>query len=131
MKAFLALKRFRKGAPFRPWLMKIVGNEARNRRRYSNRFEHLQLRIGSGSHGSTGASVSAETAALAGETRNELHDALLSLNSKDRSVIYCRYLLDLSEEETAGLLGWPKGTVKSRTFRALRRLRHELSEESR
>ena len=35
----------------------------------------------------------------------------------------CRYLLDLGEEETAAALGVPRGTVKSRTSRALARLR--------
>ena len=31
--AYLALARFRAGEPFRPWLLQVVGNEARNRRR--------------------------------------------------------------------------------------------------
>lgn len=35
----------------------------------------------------------------------------------------CRYVLDLSEEETALVPAWPKGTVKSRAARALKRLR--------
>jgi len=35
----------------------------------------------------------------------------------------CRYILDLSEAETAQVLGWPLGSVKSRTSRALNRLR--------
>ena len=38
----------------------------------------------------------------------------------------CRYLLDLSEAETAITLGVPKGTVKSRTARALTKLRNRL-----
>jgi DNA-directed RNA polymerase specialized sigma24 family protein len=33
VKAYRALGRFRRGAPFRPWLLHIVANEARNRRR--------------------------------------------------------------------------------------------------
>ncbi|HET6531869.1 MAG TPA: sigma factor-like helix-turn-helix DNA-binding protein, partial [Actinoplanes sp.] len=37
-----------------------------------------------------------------------------------------RYLLDLSEHETAEALGCSKGTVKSRTFRGLQRLRTHL-----
>jgi RNA polymerase sigma-70 factor, ECF subfamily len=35
VKAYRALGRFRTGAPFRPWLLRIVGNEARNHRRAS------------------------------------------------------------------------------------------------
>jgi len=37
--------------------------------------------------------------------------------------VVCRYFLDLSEAETAQVLGWPLGSVKSRTSRALNRLR--------
>jgi RNA polymerase sigma-70 factor, ECF subfamily len=38
-------------------------------------------------------------------------------------VLVCRYFLDLSEAETAQVLAWPVGSVKSRTSRALSRLR--------
>jgi RNA polymerase sigma-70 factor (ECF subfamily) len=41
-------------------------------------------------------------------------------------VIGCRYLLELSEAETAEALGWRVGTVKSRLSRALPRLRAEI-----
>jgi len=43
-------------------------------------------------------------------------------------VISCRYLLELGEEETAQVLAVRRGTVKSRTSRALARLRSELGE---
>ena len=43
-----------------------------------------------------------------------------------RLVLACRYLLDLGEEETAEVLGVRRGTVKSRTSRALDRLRAQL-----
>src|SRR5438045_9582325 len=35
--AYYALGRFRPGAPFRPWLLRIVANEARNRRMAAHR----------------------------------------------------------------------------------------------
>ena len=41
-------------------------------------------------------------------------------------MLVCRYFLDLSEAETAQVLAWPLGSVKSRTFRALNRLRGRL-----
>lgn len=37
VKAYAALPRFRHGAPFRPWLLRIVANEGRNRRRSAAR----------------------------------------------------------------------------------------------
>ena len=43
-KAYYALDRFRAGAPFRPWLLQIVANEARNRRKATRRRAHLALR---------------------------------------------------------------------------------------
>ena len=43
LKAWRALGRFRPGAPFRPWLLRIVANEARNRRRSSGRRVALAL----------------------------------------------------------------------------------------
>ena len=42
-------------------------------------------------------------------------------------MIGCRYLLELSEAETAAALGVRPGTVKSRTSRALARLRSEVT----
>ena len=44
LKAYAALPRFREGAPFRPWLLRIVANEARNRRRSAGRRTGLALR---------------------------------------------------------------------------------------
>jgi RNA polymerase sigma-70 factor (ECF subfamily) len=43
-------------------------------------------------------------------------------------VIACRYLLELSEAETAATLGVRRGTVKSRLSRALDKLREEVGE---
>jgi RNA polymerase sigma-70 factor (ECF subfamily) len=63
---------------------------------------------------------------LAGETRTEVHEALATLDDGERLVVVCRYLLELSEAETAAALGIPPGTVKSRLHRGLRRLRDLL-----
>ena len=46
VKAYRSLGRFRAGAPFRPWLLRIVANEARNRRVAAERRERLVLRVG-------------------------------------------------------------------------------------
>jgi DNA-directed RNA polymerase specialized sigma24 family protein len=48
VKAFYALPRFRSGAPLRPWLLRIVANEARNRRRSAGRRAHLALQAAGG-----------------------------------------------------------------------------------
>ena len=125
LKAYRALGRFRHGSPFRPWLLEIVGNEARNRRRSAGRRERLTLRAAA-DNPSGGAAPSPEATLVAAERRAELLAAVNELRDDDRLVIGCRYFLYLSEEETASALGWPRGTVKSRLSRALDRLRQRM-----
>jgi RNA polymerase sigma-70 factor (ECF subfamily) len=128
VKAHSALGRFRPGAPFRPWLLAIVANEARNRRRSAGRREALAIRA-AGSAASGDAAPSPEAALLSAERRDALVAAVNRLREEDRLAIACRYFLDLSEEEMVAALGWKRGTVKSRLSRALDRLRGELGEE--
>jgi RNA polymerase sigma factor (sigma-70 family) len=71
---------------------------------------------------------SPEGAVLAAETRRQLLAALAGLRDEEREVIGARYLLGLSEAETAEALAIPAGTVKSRTSRGLGRLRTALAE---
>ena len=125
VKAYRALGRFRRGAPFRPWLLQIVANEARNRRRSAGRRANLALRLGG--EGSSGdAAPSPEAAIVVSERRKELLAALERLREEERLVVVCRFFLDLSEEETGAVLGCRRGTVKSRQSRALARLCEEL-----
>ena len=123
LKAFDALPRFREGAPLRPWLLRIVANEARNRRRSAGRRQGLALRAAEADLPSTRTDPGPEHAVRAAEDRAELLAALNGLRDEDREIIGARFLLDLSEAETAETLGIPRGTVKSRTSRALGRLR--------
>jgi RNA polymerase sigma-70 factor (ECF subfamily) len=53
--------------------------------------------------------------------------AVARLPTKLRLTVTCRYLLELSEAETADALGCPVGTVKSRLSRGLERLRADLA----
>jgi RNA polymerase sigma factor (sigma-70 family) len=128
VKAYRALGRFRPGAPFRPWLLRIVANEARNRRRSASRRESLALRTAA-EQASGDAAPSPEAAVLVAERRQALLQALNGLREEERDVIACRYLLDLSEEETAETLGLRRGTVKSRASRALAHLREHMEAE--
>lgn len=127
VKAWLALGRFRPAAPFRPWLVQIAVNEARNRRRAAGRRAGLALRVSSDAAGPHVAS-SAETETLAAEERARLAAAVRRLSEGDQLVIAARYFLGLSEAEAAVALKLHRGTVKSRLSRALRRLRSQLEE---
>jgi RNA polymerase sigma factor (sigma-70 family) len=125
VKAFYALSRFRRGAELRPWLLRIVANEARNRRRSAGRRVNLALRAAAAVP-SGGAAPSPETSVLDAEQHAALLEAVNGLRDEEREVVACRYFLELSEEETAQTLGLRKGTVKSRLSRALGHLREHM-----
>ena len=123
VRAYRALHRLRAGAPLRPWLLTIVANAARTRRAAARRHPHLEL---SAALEVDDAAPSPEETALARERQRELLAAIDALRRDDRELIACRYFLELSEAETAAVLGCPRGTVKSRLSRALERLRRQL-----
>ncbi len=125
VKAYLALGGFREGAAFRPWLLRIVANETSNALRSARRMRTAADREAAALGGAEPAipdCADPAVAALADERRAELLAALDQLSEPQRRVVTYRYLLDLDEAETAQALGWPRGTVKSRLSRALRRL---------
>ncbi len=122
VKAYNALWRFRSGAPFRPWLLRIVANESHNQRRSASRRAGLARRAGERPV-SGDAAPSPEATVLAAERRATVLGAVNALAEPQRLAIACRYLLELSEAETAAVLGCRLGTVKSRVSRALAQLR--------
>ncbi len=69
---------------------------------------------------------SPEAAAEAAESRDAVAVALLAMPAAERVVIELAYRDELSQTEIAARLGWPLGTVKTRTRRALARLREAL-----
>ena len=125
LNAYYALGRFRAGAPFRPWLLRIVANEARNRRTAAGRRTALADRA-KAAQASGETALSPEDAAEAGEFRSVLLHTMQAMRVDDRLVLAYRLFFDLSEAEMAEVLNCPKGTVKSRLSRALVRLRAAL-----
>jgi RNA polymerase sigma factor (sigma-70 family) len=128
VKAWYGLPSFRGGAAFRPWLLRIVVNEARNRRRAAGRRAGHELRFAADRAMQAGETApSPEAAVLVTESRRSVLAALDALPDRQRDVVACRHLLGLSEQETAAVLGLAPGTVKSRTSRALRRMQRTLA----
>jgi len=125
VKAYRALASFRTGAEPRPWLLRIVANEARNRMRSAVRRQRLELRLAEGFRQGD-AAPSPEAAAVEADERRRLVSLVGELEENDRLIIASRYFLELSGEETAAALGIPEGTVKSRLSRALGRLRERI-----
>ncbi len=128
------------------WLRSIARNRAIDRLRAAGRRPRL-VSLGS-VEGVDGAEEAAlERAAVDGtvvggadlgpgpegrfeqvEVREAIRDALLGMPELERTVILLAYQQELSQTEIAERLGWPLGTVKTRTRRALRRLRVALGE---
>jgi RNA polymerase sigma factor (sigma-70 family) len=123
VKGFRALKAFRPDGSFRPWLLRIVANEAHNLHRSARRRAALELRVAEDPVDRRDP----ESAAVEGAARRALLDAVKALPERDAIVVTCRYFLELSEAETAEMLGVPAGTVKSRLSRALTKLRPVLA----
>ncbi|MEX0785955.1 MAG: sigma-70 family RNA polymerase sigma factor [Dehalococcoidia bacterium] len=125
VRAHRSLGRFDERRPFRPWLLRIVTNlafnsvrSARRRGAMAGRYERDEM--------TPTTEASPESAAVAAERAQRLWQAIGALGENDQEVLYLRYFLDASEEETAEAIGRPAGTVKSRLHRALTKLRRVI-----
>jgi RNA polymerase sigma-70 factor (ECF subfamily) len=125
------------------WLRSIARNRAIDRLRAAGRRPRLVPLVVE--DGSDGGSDALERAAHGGtvvggadpgpgpearlsqaETVAAIKGALATMPDVERLVILLAYQQELSQSEIADRLGWPLGTVKTRTRRALRRLRFAL-----
>lgn len=120
VKAYRSLDHFRDDRPFRPWLLRIVANEAHNAHRSAVSRSAREQRAWQPELVDPAAEV------VDREAKERLLEEIGRLPDKLRRVVTCRYLLELDEAETAVVLGVPRGTVKSRLSRGLDRLRTEL-----
>jgi RNA polymerase sigma-70 factor (ECF subfamily) len=124
IRAYRAIDQFDATRPFRPWMLSITANLARNQRRSLGRyFAALRSLIESSSDTATpqGPDQLESRVAQRWDSRT-MWKAIRRLDQKDQQIIYLRYFLDLPVAESAGVLGVAEGTIKSRTHRALNRL---------
>jgi RNA polymerase sigma-70 factor (ECF subfamily) len=119
LRAWKYLKRFDAARPLRPWLLSITANLASNRRRSAGRYFAAITRA----FRNEPTSVRIEEKSAQNLEANELWHAVQNLNPADQQIIYLRYFLDLSVDETAQVLQVAEGTVKSKLSRALEKLR--------
>ncbi len=125
LRAYHALERFDSTRPLRPWLMRITTNLCHNWRRSAGRYLSVLQSV----FNSQPREVSALQMAEQNLESGALWNAVRRLRVEDQQVIYLRYFLECSEAETAEVLGVAHGTVKSRSHRALERLRAVIQKE--
>ena len=102
--------RFRAGADMKPWLLAIVANECRRTRR-SRWWSVIRWPVVS------------EASDRGSASHEGLSRALQQLPHGERLVLALRYYLDLPFEDVARVLKTTPKAAKSRTYRALQRLR--------
>lgn len=119
IRAHKHLDKFDLERSLRPWLLSIVANLARNRRRSLGRYwAAIQKYVWSEPPPATEADFTTQF--------NRAHDLWLAvrrLRPPEQEIIYLRFFLDLTVAEAAATLEVAPGTVKSRLNRALQQLR--------
>jgi RNA polymerase sigma-70 factor, ECF subfamily len=87
----------------------------------------LERALGSGGAlGTALAPLDPEQYVDAGELRDQVRAALDAIPANERQALELAYYEELTQSEIADRLGWPLGTVKTRTRRGLMRLRQSL-----
>jgi RNA polymerase sigma-70 factor (ECF subfamily) len=126
LQAFRALEKFRGESKLSTWLVRITANEALMRRRRNVKA-------------TTAAAIDVEPDSLESdqpgpesdaqrvEMRRLLETRIDALPDSYRAVFMLRALEELSVEETAGVLGIPEATVRTRYFRARGLLRQSMA----
>lgn len=115
---------------FRPWLLKIVTNEARDRLRARSSRNRLKLKAIQDTE--AGASApSPERSIVTREQIETVVEAINRMDDSDQTILSYRFFLDLPTAEIAELLDMAHGTVRSRISRARQHLRQRLAEPDR
>jgi RNA polymerase sigma-70 factor (ECF subfamily) len=128
VRAFTALDKFKLGAPFRPWLLTIALNLARDawRRRKTHR-EVVPLVDEAGAEMVIPSLDPAPDAVSEGEElRARAEAAFRRLDEDHQAILWLRVREGLEYAEIATVLGIPRGTVMSRLARARAALKVEL-----
>lgn len=128
VRAYRGLGSFRVGEPFRPWLLRIVTNQALNRleaRKRRGKMTERYIQAMTELDQPQSAQRNAETA----EQNDKLMRAVARLKPDEQTLITLRYFMELPEAEVAQALAIPQGTVKSRLHRTLAKLREIIRQE--
>ena len=133
IKMFRSLKNFRRDAKMSSWLYQITVNasidslrkKSSKPKRSIDEFE--QINIQEQLLGGTAQSFDPQRSTESSQTQNQISQALQKISPKERTVFVMRHYNDLKLSEIAEILNVTIGTVKSLLFRAIKKLRKELS----
>ena len=125
VKAYRSLHRFRVGAAFKPWLLRIVVNEAHNVLRAERRHVRLATRA---AEQHDPAIAGADEAVIAREEVELVLSSLARLPDADRLALALRYFAELPDGEAAALAGTSREAYRVRLVRARKRLQVLLEE---
>jgi RNA polymerase sigma-70 factor, ECF subfamily len=126
LRIYRYLHRMDETRAFRPWALQITRNLARNHNRSWGRYKQMLAQFINGRETHT-SDVEALTHAQ--QQAAHLHHAVSHLKADHQDVIYTRYFMGFSVEESAIALSIAEGTVKSRAHRALCELKALIERE--
>ncbi|MCK4645581.1 MAG: RNA polymerase sigma factor [Candidatus Aminicenantes bacterium] len=133
IKVFRSLKTFRRDAKMSSWLYQITVNTSIDhlRRKSSKPFKSMddldKTNFQEKRAGNKNTAINPEQSAEAVIMQNRVSQALQKVSPKERSVFVMRHYNELKTSEIAEILNVSQGTVKALLFRAIRKLRKELS----
>ena len=133
IKMYRSLKAFRRDAKMSSWLYQITVNASIDSlRKKSSRqatpiseFDRLSIQESLAASGAYAFDPLRSTESS--QIQNHISQALKKISPKERTIFVMRHYNDLKLNEIAEVLGITIGTVKSLLFRAIRKLRKELS----
>ncbi len=126
LSAWRGIRKFRRGSPVKPWLIRILVNAVLAQQR-KRTIPAMYLDVNDAEEPAADYADPAETLDAL-ENRLELRRAIAGLSPEHRQVVALRYFAGLTVPEVARTLGVREGTVKSRLHRALALLRQRLDD---
>ncbi len=128
--AFRRCQRFDTRRPFAPWFHRVVATTALKMLAARHREVSLDGReqMFEADEPADLAQPDAAARLAALEDQAAIRAALTALPAKQRAAVVLKYFAELDEAEIAAALAIPRGTVKSRVFNGLARLRLKLAE---
>jgi RNA polymerase sigma-70 factor, ECF subfamily len=123
LELWISRHRYQPDGRFKGYLTTLVLNRCRDATR--RRGSEQRRREGLAAQGRP-PSDDPSSAAMKDQSSQQLHQALNDLGDEDRQILVMRYGMELSYDDIATETGRPAGTLRSRVFHALRKLRKQL-----